>query len=82
MEPALAVLNDQDAGSGSGPSGEGESRMGDQECLRMAAFRIREAANRIGALADRARNPALRRDLLAIGGRLLNEEQELLAAKR
>ena len=56
--------------------------MGDQECLRMAAFRIHEAANRIAALADRARNPALRRDLLAIRGRLLNEEQGLLATPR
>ena len=80
MEPALAVLNDQDAGSGSGRSGE--SQMGDQECLRMAAFRIHETANRIAALADRARNPALRRDLLAIRGRLLNEEQGLLATPR
>ena len=81
MEPAFAVLNEQDSG-GSGPSGEGESQMGDQECLRMAAFRIHEAANRIAALADRARNPALRRDLLTIRGRLLTEEQELLATPR
>ena len=81
MEPALAAINEEDAGSGSGPSA-GESQMGDQECVRMAAFRIHDAANRIAALADRARNLALRRDLLAIRGRLLNEEQVLLSTQR
>ena len=80
MEPALAVLNERDADGGSVRPEEGESQMGDQECVRMAAFRIHETANRIDTLAQRARNPALRRDLLAVRERLLNEERELLAA--
>lgn len=82
MEPALAAFNEGDAGSGSGRPGGGESKIDDQECLRMAAFRINETANRIDTLAHRARNPVLRRDLLAIRERLVNEERELLATRR
>jgi hypothetical protein len=82
MEAALAAVNEQDASSGSGRPGGGESKMDDQECLRMAAFRINETANRIATLAQSAENPALRRGLLAIRERLLNEERELLAKRR
>jgi hypothetical protein len=56
--------------------------MHNQECLRMAAFRIRETAKRIAMLAGRAQDPALRRDLHAIRERLLNEEPALLSTKR
>ena len=47
----------------------------------MAAFRIRDTANRIGVLADRAQDPALRRDLHALRERLLNEERALRSAE-
>jgi hypothetical protein len=46
----------------------------------MAAFRIREAANRIATLANSAQNEMLRRELLAICQRLVNEERALLDA--
>jgi hypothetical protein len=82
MQPALAELSEQDAGSGSGRPGGDESHMGGQECVRMAAFHINETAKRIATLAQRARNPTLRRDLLAIQKRLLKEEQELLGTLR
>jgi len=82
MKLATDGLGERDAGAGSGPSGEDESQMGDQECLRMAVFRIQETANRIATLAHRARNPALRRDLLAIRERLLNEGRALVATLR
>ena len=39
-------------------------------------------SKRIATLADRAQDPALRRDLHAIRERLLNEEQALLSTKR
>ena len=85
MDPALAWFSERGAGGGSirsAPPGEGESRMDTQECLRMAAFRIRETANRIAMLADRTQDPALRRDLQAVQERLLDEERALLATKR
>jgi hypothetical protein len=85
MDPALANFNERGAGSGPispVPPDEGESQMHNQECLRMAAFHIRETAKRIALMADRAQDPALRRDLLAISERLLHEEQALLSAKR
>ena len=78
MDPALAAFNERGAGGGAidpVPPGEGESQMHDEECLRMAAFRIRETAKRIAMLADRAQDPALRRDLHALRERLLNEER-------
>jgi hypothetical protein len=46
----------------------------------MAAFRIREAANRIATLANSAQNETLRRELLSICQRLVNEERALLDA--
>lgn len=85
MNPALADFNERGAGGGARspvPPGEGESQMHNQECLRMAAFRIRETAKRIAMLAERAQDPALRRDLHAIRERLLNEEEALLSRKR
>jgi hypothetical protein len=57
----------------------GESQIRDEERYRMAAFRIREAANRIATLANGAPDPALRRELLAVCERLLGEERTLLA---
>jgi hypothetical protein len=81
MEPALAG-DERDVDGGAVLFGEGESQMDDREFVRMAAFRIHETANRIGTLAERARNPTLRRDLLTVRQHLLDEEQELLATLR
>lgn len=50
----------------------------DTELRRMAAFRVRETANRIATLAQSAQNEALRRELLSIAQRLKNEERLLL----
>ena len=84
MDPALATLSDRGAGGGSinpAPSDEGEAQH-EEECLQMAAFRIHETANRIALLAERAKDPALRRALHALHKRLLNEEQALRSPKR
>lgn len=51
---------------------------GDAELRRMAAFRVRETANRIATLANSAQNEDLRRALLAICQRLMKEERLLL----
>jgi hypothetical protein len=61
----------------SGPGGESQIR--EEEVYRMAAFRIRETANRIATLANSARDEALRRELLLVCERLLAEERELLS---
>lgn len=50
----------------------------DAELRRMAAFRIRETANRIATLAPRARSEDLRRQLNEIWEQLLQEERRLL----
>jgi hypothetical protein len=44
----------------------------------MAAFRVRETANRIATLANSAQNERLREELLAICQTLLREERTLL----
>ena len=44
----------------------------------MAAFRIRETANRIATLANSANDGALKRELLMLCQRLLAEERTLL----
>jgi hypothetical protein len=64
------------AGAGSAAA---ESQIRNEEIFRMAAFRIRETANRIATLANSARDPALRRELLVVCERLLEEERRLLA---
>jgi hypothetical protein len=69
--------------AGAGPIGaEAESQIRDEELYRMAAFRIRETANRIATLANSTQDEALRRELSAVCERLLNEERELLALTR
>lgn len=52
------------------------------EIRSMAAFRIREAANRIATLAASAMDDALRSDLLAVHARLLDAERALLEQGR
>ncbi|MDX2170384.1 MAG: hypothetical protein SF182_25150 [Deltaproteobacteria bacterium] len=52
--------------------------MRDQEICRMAAFRIRETANRIATLANNATDSALKHELLTVCQRLLAEERTLL----
>lgn len=52
----------------------------DRELRRMAAFRVREAANRIAVLANNADTPGLREALHAICQRLLSEERALLGS--
>lgn len=64
------------AGAGSGAA---ESQIRNEELFRMAAFRIRETANRIATLAHSASDPALRSELLIVCDRLLEEEGRLLA---
>jgi len=50
----------------------------DGELRRMAAFRIRETANRIATLAHSATDDRLRQDLLRICQELLTDEQGLM----
>lgn len=63
------------AGAGSGVA---ESQIRSEEIFRMAAFRIRETANRIATLSHSARDPALQRELQIVCERLLEEERRLL----
>ncbi len=51
---------------------------GDAELRRMAAFRIRETANRIATLAHSAADDRLRQDLLRVCKTLLADEQGLM----
>lgn len=50
----------------------------DEELCRMAAFRIRETANRIATLAQSASDDGLRRELLQICKQLLADEHTLI----
>lgn len=63
-------------------SSAGESNIRTQELYRMAAFRIRETANRIATLANSARDETMRRALVATCERLLEEERRLLELSR
>ncbi len=56
----------------------GEPQIRDEELFRMAAFRIRETANRIATLANSAQDAQLRSELIAACDRLLEEERRLL----
>lgn len=56
--------------------------MREAEIRSMAAFRLREAANRIAALADSAADDGLRADLLALHARLLDAERALIDQAR
>ena len=60
-----------------GTSGDAQ-QMRDQELCRMAAFRLRETANRIATLANSAQDEHLRGELIAVCDRLLQEERDLL----
>jgi hypothetical protein len=59
------------------------SKIEERELWSIAAFRLRESANKILALADGAESAVMRRKLLSICAKLADEEQRLLAfAKR
>jgi hypothetical protein len=59
-----------------------EGKFRHDELCRMAAFRIREAANRIATLANSVHDVSLRGELLAVCERLLAEERDLLVLGR
>jgi hypothetical protein len=70
-------------GAAVGPSGgrggpDRESQIRAEELCRMAAFRLRETANRIATLAQNANSPALHDALLEVHRRLTADERELL----
>jgi len=50
----------------------------ERELRFIAAFRLRDAANRLATLVGMTRSPALRAELLAVYDRLMAEERELL----
>ena len=56
--------------------------MQDQELLRMAAFKLRESANRIVALAHETESKGLRVRLLSVHKRLMQEEQRVAEVVR
>ena len=83
----MSVDDIENSGAGPGNPGEPgeqlvESHIRDEEVFRMAAFRIRETANRIITLANSTRSENLRRDLLVVCERLLAEETALLTRSR
>jgi hypothetical protein len=55
------------------------TKIEERELWSIAAFRLRESANKILALADRAESAVMRKKLLSICARLAKEEQRLLA---
>jgi hypothetical protein len=62
---ALIMADDREPRDTPGAAGAGgESQIRDDELYRMAAFRIRETANRITTLAKSAQDERLRRELL------------------
>jgi hypothetical protein len=73
-----AALHAAENGSADGFDGGPSPQRRDTELRRMAAFRVRETANRIATLANNAQNEDLRRELLAICQRLMKEERLLL----
>jgi hypothetical protein len=75
-KPPLALQVAQNGGADGAVSPERR----DTELRRMAAFRVRETANRIATLANSAQSEDLRRELLAICQRLMKEERLLLDA--
>jgi hypothetical protein len=64
--------------NGGGFGGDDSTGRGDHELRRMAAFRIRETANRIATLAQNAEDETLRRSLLGLCQRLVQEQRLLL----
>ena len=83
-------MSDREAGERPAPAAVGradasirmarsEAKIRDAELYRMAAFRIRESANRIVVLGNGAENPDVQRELTAVYERLLDEERALLA---
>ena len=61
---------------------EPNEKIRDEELYRMAAFRIRETANRIATLANSVRDDTLRAELQSVCQRLLSEERALLTRSR
>lgn len=70
--PSLQAAADGNDGDRASPAQR------DAELRRMAAFRVRETANRIATLSNSAQNETLRRDLMALCRTLLREERALL----
>lgn len=65
------------------PTGEGtglepQGRYQERELRLIAAFRVRDAANRIATLVGMSESRELRAELLALYDRLMGEERELL----
>jgi hypothetical protein len=79
---AKVMADDRDERDVRAADGTTDAQMRDQELCRMAAFRLREAANRIATLANSAQDERLRSELIAVCDRLLQEEHDLLATAR
>ncbi len=75
----MADDRDREGGSTGAAS---DAQLRDQELCRMAAFRLRETANRIATLAHSTHDERLRSELIAVCDRLLQEERDLLANTR
>lgn len=57
---------------------ESQGRYQERELRLIAAFRLRDAANRIATLVGMSESRELRAELLALYDRLMGEERELL----
>jgi len=55
-----------------------EGRYQQREIRQIAAFRLRDAANRIATLVGMSDSPELRADLLGLYDRLMAEEREMV----
>jgi hypothetical protein len=69
--PALAATTQ-------GTELEGQGEYHERELRLIAAFRVRDAANRIATLVGMSDSTKLRTELLALYDRLMGEERELL----
>ncbi len=56
--------------------------MEDSEVIKIAAFKLRDAANRLQTLAEEAHSKDLRERLCAISAQLIAEEERVFAAIR
>jgi hypothetical protein len=68
------------------PREQGANEMGekidDGELMKIAAFKLRESANRMLTLAQKAESPLIRGKLVAVSEQLLRQERKLFGNGR
>jgi hypothetical protein len=57
-------------------------KIDDSELMKIAAFKLRESANRMLTLAQKAESPTIRGKLVAVSEQLLRQERKLFGNGR